>query len=210
GIARTRPTPRRCSSTSRTTCAGPRAWARASARRIATTCRAARRWASCSTRTCTTCRACRLGCAHGRSRGCCSIRRSGAFGTSIARSTPTSTDAERPARRCRAVWRLPLRRELYPHRRRRRADAREPELVDRSRGADMQPPSRPGGVRVARRARLEQHDVVELEPLHLLDLRHLDARRESEVLVLDDAEPGDLARLESVEVEPGKLLRRCQ
>ena len=56
-----------------------------------------------------------------------------------------------------------------------------------------------------RRAHLDQHHVVELEPLRLLDLRHLDARREGEVVTHDVPEPGHLGAGEPAVIERAQL-----
>ena len=52
-----------------------------------------------------------------------------------------------------------------------------------------------------RRRQLRGHDVVVLEPLHLLDLGDLDAGCEAEVLSLDPVQPGHVALHEPRVVE---------
>src|SRR5438046_1967730 len=71
--------------------------------------------------------------------------------------------------------RTALRRDLRAYDRRRRTDARQPQLVDGARRADVQQAPHRRGVGEMRGAHLDEDDVVELEPLHLIDLRDLDA-----------------------------------
>ena len=60
-----------------------------------------------------------------------------------------------------------------------------PELMERFK----QQAARFGGVREEELVHLDEDHVVELEALHLLDLGHLDAGREGELLIADLAEP---------------------
>ena len=55
-----------------------------------------------------------------------------------------------------------------------------------------------------------RHDVVELEPLHLLDLSDVDARLEAEVLVRHPLEPREFAPFEGFVIDTRDLLGRGQ
>src|SRR5690606_5346981 len=79
--------------------------------------------------------------------------------------------------------------------------AENPELVGGAGRADVQQMAGFVVLRVGRLADLHQHDVVELQPLHLTHVRHVHAWAEGKLLVGDPAQIGNLALAQTVVVE---------
>src|SRR5690606_38410643 len=88
------------------------------------------------------------------------------------------------------------------------AGAEDPQLVSGARRADVEQVARFVFHGIGGLAHLHEHDVVELQPLHLTDVRHVHARTEGEFLIGDAPQEGHLTLAQALVVEV-RLLREA-
>ena len=77
--------------------------------------------------------------------------------------------------------------------RRGNPDAGDPELVNRTGRRDVEPTARQWRIRELIRAHIDNDDLVELEPLDLLNLRPLDPGGKTKLLIFDASQPRQVA-----------------